>query len=164
MAIPFSLEDAAEVQGADGDREVFQISQADPYQNQDDPDVSLAAPEDWGHVKICVLALLLERPAETNCGRSWSRIKQGLRAQQISYFSTAEQGFYRTNELTNDVIKTLKSRRISPAKAGPGSRKTQQESVDTRQFYKYSIIIRLLTLFPESSIYKSETGGRRNRG
>ena len=44
------------------------------------------------HVKICVLALLIERVAEINCGRSWPRIKQGLRALQISYFSTAEHG------------------------------------------------------------------------
>jgi len=58
------------------------------------------------HVKICVLALLLERLAEISSGRSWPRIKQGLRALQISYFSTAEHSFYRTNELTGEVKKS----------------------------------------------------------
>jgi hypothetical protein len=75
------------------------------------------------HVKICVLALLIERVAEINCGRSWPRIKQGLRALQISYFSTAEHGFYRTNELTIDVRKILKSLTISPPKLVQGVKK-----------------------------------------
>jgi hypothetical protein len=75
------------------------------------------------HVKICVLALLIERVAEINCGRSWPRIKQGLRALQISYFSTVEHGFYRTNELTSDVRKILKSLTISPPKLVQGVEK-----------------------------------------
>ena len=75
------------------------------------------------HVKICVLALLLERLAEICSGRTWPRIKQGLEVLQISYFSTAEHGFYRTNELTNDVKKILKSLRISPPKLVQGVEK-----------------------------------------
>ena len=59
------------------------------------------------HVKICVLALLIERLAEISSGRYWPRIKQGLEALQISYFSTAEHSFYRTNELTVEVKKDI---------------------------------------------------------
>ncbi len=75
------------------------------------------------HVKICVLALLIERLAEISSGRSWPRIKQRLRALPISYFSTAEHGFYRTNELTNDVKNILKSLRISYPKLVRGVEK-----------------------------------------
>jgi hypothetical protein len=64
-------------------------------------------------VKICVLALLMERLAEISCGQSWHRIRRGLEALQISYFSTAEHGFYRTNELTVNVRKLLKCLKIS---------------------------------------------------
>jgi transposase len=65
------------------------------------------------HVKICVLALLMERLAEISCGQSRDRIQQGLEALQISYFSTAEHSFYRTNELTSKVRSLLKSLKIS---------------------------------------------------
>jgi hypothetical protein len=68
------------------------------------------------NVKMCVLALLLERLAEISSGRSWPRIKQGLEALQISYFSTAEHSFYPTNELTVEVKKILKSLKIYPPK------------------------------------------------
>jgi transposase len=65
------------------------------------------------HVKICVLALLMERLAELRCEKPWSRIKQDLEELQISYFSTSEHTFYRTNEITSNVrslLKLLKSR------------------------------------------------------
>jgi transposase len=75
------------------------------------------------HVKICVLALLMERLAEISCGQSWHRIRRGLEALQISYFSTAEHSFYRTNELTVNVRKVLKSLKISPPKAIQGIQK-----------------------------------------
>ena len=68
------------------------------------------------HMKICVLALLRERLAEISCGQSWHRIGQGLEGLQISYFSTAEYTFYRTNELTGKVRNLLNSLKISPPK------------------------------------------------
>lgn len=78
------------------------------------------------HVKICVLALLMERLAEMSCDLPWSRIQRGLEALQISYFSTAEHSFYRTNELTRDVRKLLKSLKISPPKPIQGVEKHDQ--------------------------------------
>ncbi|MBW1682510.1 MAG: hypothetical protein JRJ83_13945 [Deltaproteobacteria bacterium] len=70
-----------------------------------------------------VVALLMERLAEISCGQSWHRIRQGLEALQIFYFSTAEHGFYRTNELTGNVRNLLKSLKISPPKPIQGIRK-----------------------------------------
>jgi transposase len=66
------------------------------------------------HVKICVLALLIERLAELSCDKPWSRIKQDLEELQIFYFSTAEHRFFRTNELSARVRSILKSLNISP--------------------------------------------------
>jgi hypothetical protein len=78
------------------------------------------------HVKICVLALLMERLAEISCGESWDRIQQGLEELQISYFSTAEHSFYRTNELTSKVRSLLKSLKIPAPKPIRGIRKRTQ--------------------------------------
>jgi transposase len=38
------------------------------------------------HVKICVLALLIERIAELSCGRSWYRIRRALDELQVTEF------------------------------------------------------------------------------
>ena len=65
------------------------------------------------HVKICVLALLIERLAELRCEKPWSRVKQALEELQIFYFSTTEQRFYRRNELTGRLRSILKLLKIS---------------------------------------------------
>ncbi len=72
------------------------------------------------HVKICVLALLIERLAELRCEKPWSRIKQALEELQIFYFSTAEQRFYRRNELTGRIRSILKLLKISSPKLVQG--------------------------------------------
>ena len=68
------------------------------------------------HVKICVLALLIERFAELRCDKPWSRIKQGLEELQIFYFSTAEHCFFCRNEITGQVRSLLTSLDIPPPK------------------------------------------------
>jgi transposase len=75
------------------------------------------------HVKICVLALLMERLAELRCEKPWSRIKQDLEELQIFYFSTAEHSFFRRNELTGRVRSLLKSLSISSPKLIQGLEK-----------------------------------------
>lgn len=65
------------------------------------------------HVKICALALLIERVAELRCGRSWGRILHDLQQLQISYFPTPRHRFYRRNQLTNRVRRILKSLEIT---------------------------------------------------
>ena len=79
------------------------------------------------HVKICVLALLMERLAEISCSQSWHRIQRGLEELQISYFSTSEHTFYRTNEITSKVRSLLKSLKISPPKLIQGVEKHTQK-------------------------------------
>ena len=75
------------------------------------------------HVKICVLALLVERLAELRCDRPWSRIKHDLENLQISHFSTADHRFFRRNELTGRVRSILKSLDIPPPKLVQGLEK-----------------------------------------
>jgi len=75
------------------------------------------------HVKICVLALLIERLAELDCNKPWSRIKQDLQDLQIFYFSTAEHRFFRRNEITSRVRSILNSLKISPPKLVQGLEK-----------------------------------------
>jgi transposase len=63
------------------------------------------------HVKICILALLIERVAEIKCNEPWSRIRRKLEKLQISQFISSEYGFYRRNEIpakTRNILKTLK--------------------------------------------------------
>ena len=75
------------------------------------------------HVKICVLALLMERLAELRCEKPWSRIKQDLEELQIFYFSTAEHSFFRRNDLTGRVRSLLKSLGIHQPKLVQGLEK-----------------------------------------
>jgi hypothetical protein len=65
------------------------------------------------HVKICTLALLIERVAELRCERPWGRILHGLQELQISYFSTPRHRFFRRNPLTHRVRSILKSLQIN---------------------------------------------------
>lgn len=51
------------------------------------------------HVKICVLALLIERIAEIICKEPWGRIRRGLEQLQISHFFANGYSFYRRNEI-----------------------------------------------------------------
>ena len=64
------------------------------------------------HVKICVLALLIERIAEIRCTEPWSRIRLGLEQLQISHFLTNEYSFYRRNEMPSKARNTLKQLNI----------------------------------------------------
>ena len=68
------------------------------------------------HVKICVLALLIERVAERSLGLPWARIRRCLAGIQASYFETDSHSFVERNELTTEHISTLKSLDISPPK------------------------------------------------
>lgn len=55
------------------------------------------------HVKICVMALLIERVIERKCGRPWSRIRTELREFQATLFQTDSHRFYQRNEIPKSV-------------------------------------------------------------
>lgn len=64
------------------------------------------------HVKICVLALLIERIAELECGMPWYQIKRSLDGLQLANFFNLNCHVLMRNELTKDQRNILKSLKI----------------------------------------------------
>lgn len=61
------------------------------------------------HVRICVLALLIERVAELACQQPWSQIRRQLQTLQVTEFFSLKHRFFRRNELTLEVSQMLKT-------------------------------------------------------
>ena len=68
------------------------------------------------HVKICVLALLIERVAELSCGKPWHKIRRDLDKLQVSEFFNLNFRFLTRNEIHSDTRNTLKMLKITPPK------------------------------------------------
>jgi hypothetical protein len=68
------------------------------------------------HVKICVLALLIERIAELSCGRSWGHIQGALDTLQVTEFFDLKYRVLMRNEMSPDVENIFKSLKITPPK------------------------------------------------
>jgi transposase len=60
------------------------------------------------HVKICVLALLIERVAELTCEHPWSQIRSALEGLQVSEFQSDAHRFFRRNDLPKEAGALLK--------------------------------------------------------
>jgi transposase len=69
------------------------------------------------HVRICVLALLIERVAEIACQQPWSRIRRQLQTLQVTEFFSLKHRFFRRNELTPEVYQMLKTLDIAAPKS-----------------------------------------------
>jgi hypothetical protein len=61
------------------------------------------------HVKICVLALLIQRVAEITCHQSWRWLQHALSQLQAAEFEASTHRFFRRNEPSQDVTDLLKS-------------------------------------------------------
>lgn len=68
------------------------------------------------HVKICVLALLIERVAELECGKPWHQIKRVMDGLQVTEFFNLNHRVLMRNELDNRIRNILKSLKITPPK------------------------------------------------
>lgn len=60
------------------------------------------------HVKICVLALLLERVAELACGQPWSHIRVALAKLQATQFKSSQHSFFQINLPPKDCSELMK--------------------------------------------------------
>lgn len=60
------------------------------------------------HVKICVMALLIERVAELAYGQSWSQLRHLLSELQATEFHTSSHLFFRRNEASPELLNVLK--------------------------------------------------------
>ena len=59
------------------------------------------------HVKICVLALLIERIAELQCGKPWHQIRRALERLQVTEFFDLNHRVLMRNELPSETRKTF---------------------------------------------------------
>ena len=66
------------------------------------------------HVKICVLALMIERVAELECGQPWHQICRALDKLQVTEFFNLNHRVLMRNELSAQTNKALKALKISP--------------------------------------------------
>ena len=64
------------------------------------------------HVRLCVLALLIERVAELSCGKSWRQIREALDRLQVTKFENSSHCFLHRNEVTQETSNILKSLKI----------------------------------------------------
>jgi hypothetical protein len=67
-------------------------------------------------VKICVLALMIERIAERQCGKPWHKIRQTLGALQVTEFFNLNHRVLMRNELPHGAHNIFKSLKIKPLK------------------------------------------------
>lgn len=65
------------------------------------------------HVKICVLALLIERLAELKCNKPWSKIRNVLSKIQATEFESPGHVFFQLNELPKGAKTILKDLSIA---------------------------------------------------
>jgi hypothetical protein len=68
------------------------------------------------HVKICVLALLIERIAELSCGMPWYRIRRALEKLQVTEFFNLNHRVLMRNELPHGTRNIFKLLKINPPK------------------------------------------------
>jgi hypothetical protein len=61
------------------------------------------------HVKICVLALLIQRVAEITTQKTWGWLRHALSQLQAAEFETPTHRFFRRNEPSQDVVDLLKT-------------------------------------------------------
>jgi transposase len=61
------------------------------------------------HVKICVMALLIERVAELACDQSWSQIHHVLASLKATEFHTSSHLFFKRNEASPQLRNMLKN-------------------------------------------------------
>ena len=60
------------------------------------------------HVKICVMALLIERVVELRCEQPWAHIRRVLRTLQASEFQTVSHLFFQRNEPSKELKALLR--------------------------------------------------------
>lgn len=68
------------------------------------------------HVKICVLALMIERIAELSCDQPWSKISRALKKLQVTKFFDLNHRVCLRNEISADTRNILNKLDIKPPK------------------------------------------------
>ena len=61
------------------------------------------------HVKVCVLALLIQRVAERGCEESWARIRRSLRRVRATEFVSGSHHFFQRNQLPESAARIFQA-------------------------------------------------------
>ena len=69
------------------------------------------------HVRICVMALLIQRVAEIECKASWGQIRHSLEMLQATEFFSINHRIFRRNELSAEASLLLEKLKIPVPKA-----------------------------------------------
>jgi len=69
------------------------------------------------HVRVCVLALLIQRVAELGCHMPWPKIRHILHQLQATECQTANHVFFRLNEVKKEVREVFKNLEIALPKS-----------------------------------------------
>ena len=78
------------------------------------------------HVKVCILALLIEHIAEISCSEPWSRIRRKLEGLEIFGLITPGYRFFRRNEIPLKTRNMLNIHGVSTPKFVVGLEKRQK--------------------------------------
>lgn len=65
------------------------------------------------HIRICVLALLIERIVETETQETWKSISTSLQTLQATRYEAETHGFYRLNDISPNLKSLLKNLKVS---------------------------------------------------
>lgn len=65
------------------------------------------------HVKLCVLALLVQRVAELECKSSWMRLRESLRKLQATELKAGQRRVFQRNAVPADVAAIFKKLQVS---------------------------------------------------
>ncbi|MBF0369637.1 MAG: hypothetical protein HQL52_09300 [Magnetococcales bacterium] len=65
------------------------------------------------HVKICVMALLIQRVAELAVGKTWPRIREDLDRVKATCFKINSRHIFRRNEIPEEAVSIMKVLGIS---------------------------------------------------
>jgi len=78
------------------------------------PMYHLAPQRITAHVKLCVLALQIQRAAEIRCERTWTDLAQVLGRLKAVRYRTAKRTIVQRTEVSGDLAQTLRQLRVQP--------------------------------------------------
>ncbi|MBK1671495.1 transposase [Rhodovibrio sodomensis] len=76
------------------------------------PMYHVAARRITAHVKLCVLALQIQRAAEMRCGRTWTAIAQVLGRLKVVRYRSEKRAIVQRTEISGELAQTLRQLRV----------------------------------------------------
>jgi hypothetical protein len=109
------------------------------------------------HVKICVLALMIERIAERTWGQPWSKIARTLHKLQATKFFNSNHREYLRKENPADTRNILIRGILAPPAARPPGKTSPQNSQKAQTHDEYHSVCRIPARHRFTRLYVYET-------